>query len=234
MRPVDLPEPALPHRFRVIPARSGAAGHRRRTDRGGVQRHRPAAPVPAASPLGHPPAVRARPAGAAQAGGTRPADAGRAGARTARAADGRGRRRLVALAADRIRRAAGGDRPGHLPRPGENAERDRLLDEAWLLLAPSVKEGWGIAIMEAAARAVPAIGYRSAGGVTESIQDGETGLLVADQAELTERAGPAHRHRGQAGDGQEGPGARRELRLAELGGTVRAAHPAGLMGSLSD
>jgi glycosyltransferase involved in cell wall biosynthesis len=68
-----------------------------------------------------------------------------------------------------------------------DAERDRLLDEAWLLLAPSVKEGWGIAIMEAAARAVPAIGYRSAGGVTESIQDGETGLLVADQAELTER-----------------------------------------------
>jgi len=68
-----------------------------------------------------------------------------------------------------------------------DAERDRLLDEAWLMLAPSVKEGWGIAIMEAAARAVPAIGYRSAGGVTESIQDGETGLLVADQAELTER-----------------------------------------------
>jgi len=66
-----------------------------------------------------------------------------------------------------------------------DAERDRLLDEAWLLLAPSVKEGWGIAIMEAAARAAPALGYRSAGGVTESIQDGETGLLVADQAELT-------------------------------------------------
>jgi glycosyltransferase involved in cell wall biosynthesis len=68
-----------------------------------------------------------------------------------------------------------------------DTERDRLLDEAWLLLAPSVKEGWGIAIMEAAARAVPALGYRTAGGVTESIQDGETGLLVADPAELTER-----------------------------------------------
>jgi len=69
-----------------------------------------------------------------------------------------------------------------------DAERDRLLDEAWLMLVPSVKEGWGIAIMEAAARAVPAIGYRSAGGVTESIQDGETGLLVDTRAELTERA----------------------------------------------
>ncbi|HET6210710.1 MAG TPA: glycosyltransferase family 4 protein [Jatrophihabitans sp.] len=69
-----------------------------------------------------------------------------------------------------------------------DAERDRLLDEAWLMLVPSVKEGWGIAIMEAAARSVPAVGYRSAGGVTESIQDGETGLLAADQAELTARA----------------------------------------------
>ena len=65
-----------------------------------------------------------------------------------------------------------------------DAERDALLDAAWLLLAPSVKEGWGIAIMEAAARGVPALAYADAGGVTESIVDGETGLLVADQAEL--------------------------------------------------
>lgn len=67
------------------------------------------------------------------------------------------------------------------------AERDALLDASWLMLAPSVKEGWGIAIMEAAARSVPAIGYAFAGGVTESIVDGETGLLVADLAELVAR-----------------------------------------------
>jgi glycosyltransferase involved in cell wall biosynthesis len=66
-------------------------------------------------------------------------------------------------------------------------ERDRLLDASWLMLAPSVKEGWGIAIMEAAARAVPAIGYNFAGGVTESIQHDETGLLVGDLDELTSR-----------------------------------------------
>ncbi len=66
-------------------------------------------------------------------------------------------------------------------------ERDELLDAAWLMLVPSVKEGWGIAVMEAAARGVPAIGYSTAGGVTESIVHGETGLLVDSAAELIGR-----------------------------------------------
>jgi len=65
--------------------------------------------------------------------------------------------------------------------------RDRVLDRSWVLLAPSVKEGWGIAIMEAAAHGVPAIAYRSAGGVCESIVDTETGWLVEDQDELHKR-----------------------------------------------
>ncbi|HEX8306557.1 MAG TPA: glycosyltransferase family 4 protein [Jatrophihabitans sp.] len=65
-----------------------------------------------------------------------------------------------------------------------DAERDALLDASWLMLAPSIKEGWGIAIMEAAARSVPALAYSFAGGVTESIVDGETGVLVADLDEL--------------------------------------------------
>ncbi|MGI8666628.1 MAG: glycosyltransferase family 4 protein [Jatrophihabitans sp.] len=72
---------------------------------------------------------------------------------------------------------------GYLP----EAERDALLDASWLMLAPSIKEGWGIAIMEAAARSVPAIAYSFAGGVTESIVDGETGVLVADEDELVSR-----------------------------------------------
>jgi glycosyltransferase involved in cell wall biosynthesis len=72
---------------------------------------------------------------------------------------------------------------GHVP----DATRDALLDASWLMLAPSVKEGWGIAIMEAAARSVPTIAYETAGGVTESIVHGETGLLVADPGELVEK-----------------------------------------------
>jgi glycosyltransferase involved in cell wall biosynthesis len=66
-------------------------------------------------------------------------------------------------------------------------KRDEILDTSWVLLAPSVKEGWGIAIMEAAARGVPAIAYRSAGGVCESIVDSETGWLVDDVNELRKR-----------------------------------------------
>ena len=65
-----------------------------------------------------------------------------------------------------------------------DAERDALLDASWLMLVPSVKEGWGIAIMEAAARSVPAIAYAFAGGVTESILDGETGVLVTGEDEM--------------------------------------------------
>lgn len=72
---------------------------------------------------------------------------------------------------------------GFLP----ESERDALLDAAWLMLVPSVKEGWGIAVMEAAARAVPSLGYATAGGVTESIVNGETGLLVDSPAELIDR-----------------------------------------------
>lgn len=65
--------------------------------------------------------------------------------------------------------------------------RDALLDRAWVLLVPSVKEGWGIAIMEAAARGVPAIAYATAGGVTEAIVEGETGRLVHDLDGLAKR-----------------------------------------------
>ncbi|CAN5407588.1 glycosyltransferase family 4 protein [soil metagenome] len=67
------------------------------------------------------------------------------------------------------------------------ADRDAVLDASWVMLAPSVKEGWGIAIMEAAARSVPAIAYLSGGGVTESIVDGETGVLVSDLAQLIQQ-----------------------------------------------
>jgi glycosyltransferase involved in cell wall biosynthesis len=49
---------------------------------------------------------------------------------------------------------------------------------SWVLALPSLKEGWGIVVMEAATHGVPAVAYREAGGVAESILDGETGLLV--------------------------------------------------------
>ena len=55
-----------------------------------------------------------------------------------------------------------------------------LLAGAWVHVCPSVKEGWGIAVVEAAGHGVPTVAYRSAGGLRESVQDGRTGVLVDD------------------------------------------------------
>ncbi len=54
------------------------------------------------------------------------------------------------------------------------------LARAWLLAAPSIKEGWGLGVVEAATHQVPTVGYRDAGGLSESVADGKTGVLVDD------------------------------------------------------
>lgn len=64
------------------------------------------------------------------------------------------------------------------------AEKDRLLRRAWVLALPSIKEGWGLVIMEAAARGVPSVAYADAGGVSESIRHGATGLLAHDREDF--------------------------------------------------
>jgi len=62
----------------------------------------------------------------------------------------------------------------------DEATKARILGESWVLAMPSVKEGWGIAVMEAAAAGTPAVGFR-VGGLAESIQDGVTGLVAEDE-----------------------------------------------------
>ncbi|MET0450483.1 MAG: glycosyltransferase family 4 protein [Mycobacterium sp.] len=59
-----------------------------------------------------------------------------------------------------------------------------VLQHGWIHVLPSRKEGWALAVLEAAQHAVPSIGYRSSGGLTDSIVDGVTGLLVDDHGEL--------------------------------------------------
>lgn len=62
-----------------------------------------------------------------------------------------------------------------------------LLAQAWLMVLPSVKEGWGIAVLEAAAAGRPTVAYRRAGGTAESVVDGITGVLVDEPEELVEQ-----------------------------------------------
>jgi glycosyltransferase involved in cell wall biosynthesis len=82
----------------------------------------------------------------------------------------------------------------------EETVKHDLLAAAWVLAVPSVKEGWGLVVAEAAGHQTPAIGFRSAGGLNESIIDARTGVLVDDEAEFTKQLGrllvnPALRHR---------------------------------------
>ncbi|WP_245889209.1 glycosyltransferase family 4 protein [Knoellia remsis] len=59
------------------------------------------------------------------------------------------------------------------------------LARSWVGLAPSVKEGWGLCVVEAASHGVPTVAYSHAGGLSDSIVDGRTGLLVRDLDEMT-------------------------------------------------
>lgn len=58
------------------------------------------------------------------------------------------------------------------------------LDRAWVALAPSLKEGWGLSVVEAASHGVPTVAYHGAGGLSESIIDGVSGLLVGSKDDL--------------------------------------------------
>ncbi|MET7637972.1 glycosyltransferase family 4 protein [Streptomyces sp. NPDC005438] len=60
-------------------------------------------------------------------------------------------------------------------------EKHRLLCESWMLLHPSMVEGWGLVVTEAAIRGTPAIGF-DIPGLRDSIEDGVTGLLARGES----------------------------------------------------
>jgi glycosyltransferase involved in cell wall biosynthesis len=66
----------------------------------------------------------------------------------------------------------------------DDVTKHEVLQRCWVHVLPSCKEGWGLAVTEAAQHGVPTIGYRLSGGLTDSIVDGVTGLLVDDHAEM--------------------------------------------------
>lgn len=53
----------------------------------------------------------------------------------------------------------------------------QLLSKATLLLHASVKEGWGIVVIEAASQATPAVVYNVT-GLKDSVKDGKTGIVL--------------------------------------------------------
>lgn len=66
------------------------------------------------------------------------------------------------------------------------AEKGDLLRSAWVALTPSLKEGWGLTIVEAGAVGTPTVAFHDAGGVAEAVVAGETGLLAHDTADFVE------------------------------------------------
>jgi glycosyltransferase involved in cell wall biosynthesis len=58
-------------------------------------------------------------------------------------------------------------------------ERDRLLAGARACICPSVKEGWGLTVIESNALGTPNV-TTDAPGLRDSVRDGETGFLVPD------------------------------------------------------
>jgi glycosyltransferase involved in cell wall biosynthesis len=57
------------------------------------------------------------------------------------------------------------------------AEKLELLQRAWVHVLPSIREGWGISILEAGACGTPTIGY-DVSGVRDAVRHMKTGLLV--------------------------------------------------------
>src|SRR5262249_34586132 len=109
-------------------------------------------------------------------------------------------------------------RAGTLHGWGDEPTKHEILAASWVHRCPSVKEGWGIAVIEAAAHGVPTVAYRDAGGTAESVRDGVTGMLAGDLAEFVAQV--------------EVLLARADLRaqLGECGRGVAAAVPGGATG----
>ena len=62
--------------------------------------------------------------------------------------------------------------------------KQEVYEASWLQLLPSIKEGWGLVVGEAAQHGTPTIAYAAAGGTRESIRDGVSGVLVDTREEM--------------------------------------------------
>jgi glycosyltransferase involved in cell wall biosynthesis len=58
-----------------------------------------------------------------------------------------------------------------------DAERRERIRRSWVLVNPSVREGWGLNVIEANALGTPCVAY-NVSGLRDSVQNNKTGLLV--------------------------------------------------------
>ncbi len=65
-------------------------------------------------------------------------------------------------------------------------EKQEMLGRVWVALTPSLKEGWGLTIVEAGSQGTPTVAFAAAGGVAEALIDGKTGLLAGDEDHFVE------------------------------------------------
>ncbi|MDQ1360494.1 MAG: hypothetical protein QOJ44_871 [Acidimicrobiaceae bacterium] len=82
-----------------------------------------------------------------------------------------------------LRRQAAGIPGAELLGWVSEAEKERMLGEAWLLVHGAHHEGWGMVIMEAGAAGTPTL-VVDAPGVRDAVVDGKTGVLVDAPGEL--------------------------------------------------
>ncbi len=62
----------------------------------------------------------------------------------------------------------------------DDEEKKRLLSSSWVFVTASMKEGWGISVIEANACGTPAVAY-DVPGLRDSIRDGQTGALSREE-----------------------------------------------------
>lgn len=86
----------------------------------------------------------------------------------------------------------------------DERRKHEVYEQAWLLVLPSLKEGWGLVIGEAGMHRTPTVAYAAAGGTRESIADGRSGVLARGEAEFTDsvdRLLADHGERARLGEG---------------------------------
>ncbi len=88
------------------------------------------------------------------------------------------RDRLVALVHE-----LGVERTVTLPGWVSDQEKSDLLSRAWLTVAPSLAEGWGLTVLEANSLGPPAVAY-DVPGLRDAVRDGRTGWLAPAGSDL--------------------------------------------------